>query len=82
MTVRFVTQAAYKDRRRDDLRETLTSRSATAPDPHYEMSSGGEASGSLSSAWPYPEVLPNGPRACRPVIDEGFGSQDTQADSV
>ena len=44
MSVRFVTQAEYKDKRRDDLRETLEIQiSDGAGIRAYEMYSGGEA---------------------------------------
>ncbi len=82
MSVRFITQSTYKDKKRDDLKETLDiqiSDGAGARD--YEMFSGGEAfrinfairlalSGILAQR--------KGARLQMLVIDEGFGSQDTR----
>jgi len=82
MSVRFVTQAAYKDRHRDDLRETLDiqiSDGAGARD--YEMFSGGEAFRvNFAIRLALSEVLAQrkGARLQTLVIDEGFGSQDAQ----
>lgn len=82
MSVRFVTQAAYKDKRRDDLRETLDiqiSDGLGARD--YEMFSGGEAFRvNFAIRLALSEVLAQraGARLQTLVIDEGFGSQDTQ----
>jgi exonuclease SbcC len=82
MTVRFVTQAAYKDRRRDDLRETLDIQiSDSAGTRDYEMFSGGEAFRvNFAIRLALSEVLAQraGARLQTLVIDEGFGSQDTQ----
>jgi DNA repair protein SbcC/Rad50 len=81
MSVRFVTQAAYKDKRRDDLKETLDiliSDGAGARD--YEMFSGGEAFRvNFAIRLALSEVLAQraGARLQTLVIDEGFGSQDT-----
>ena len=82
MSVRFVTQAAYKDKRRDDLKETLDiliSDSSGTRD--YEMFSGGEAFRvNFAIRLALSEVLAQraGARLQTLVIDEGFGSQDTQ----
>ena len=82
MSVRFVTQAAYKDKNRDDLRETLDiliSDEAGVRD--YEMFSGGEAFRvNFAIRLALSEVLAQraGARLRMLVIDEGFGSQDTQ----
>jgi exonuclease SbcC len=82
MSVRFVTQAAYKDKSRDDLRETLEIQirdSAGVRD--YEMFSGGEAFRiNFAIRLALSEVLAQraGARLQTLVIDEGFGSQDAQ----
>lgn len=82
MTVRFVTQAAYKDKRREDLRETLDiqiSDGSGARD--YELFSGGEAFRvNFAIRLALSEVLAQraGARLQTLVIDEGFGSQDAQ----
>jgi DNA repair protein SbcC/Rad50 len=82
MAVRFVTQAAYKDKRRDDLKETLDiqiSDGAGARD--YEMFSGGEAFRvNFAIRLALSQVLAQraGARLQTLVIDEGFGSQDAQ----
>jgi exonuclease SbcC len=82
MTVQFVTQARFKDNRREDLRETLDIRigdSAGVRD--YEMFSGGEAFRvNFAIRLALSEVLSQraGARLQILVIDEGFGSQDTQ----
>ena len=82
MSVRFVTQAAYKDRRRDDLRETLDIQiSDGAGTRDYEMFSGGEAFRvNFAVRLALSEVLAQraGARLQSLVIDEGFGSQDAQ----
>jgi DNA repair protein SbcC/Rad50 len=82
MSVRFVTQAAYKDKRRDDLRETLEIQiSDTYGTRDYEMYSGGEAFRvNFAIRLALSEVLAQraGARLQTLVIDEGFGSQDTQ----
>ena len=82
MTVRFVTQAAYKDKRRDDLRETLDIQiSDSAGTRDYEMFSGGEAFRvNFAIRLALSEVLAQraGARLQTLVIDEGFGSQDAQ----
>ena len=82
MAVRFVTQAAYKDKRRDDLKETLDIQiSDGAGMRDYEMFSGGEAFRvNFAIRLALSEVLAQraGARLQTLVIDEGFGSQDTQ----
>jgi exonuclease SbcC len=82
MSVRFITQAAFKDKRREDMKETLDiqiSDGAGARD--YEMFSGGEAFRvNFAIRLALSEVLAQraGARLQTLVIDEGFGSQDTQ----
>jgi exonuclease SbcC len=82
MSVRFVTQAAYKDRNRDDLRETLDIQiSDSSGTRDYEMFSGGEAFRvNFAIRLALSEVLAQraGARLQTLVIDEGFGSQDLQ----
>ena len=81
MSVRFQTQSAYKDKRRDELKETLDiliSDSAGTRD--YELYSGGEAFRvNFAIRLALSEVLAqrSGARLQTLVIDEGFGSQDT-----
>ena len=81
MTVSFVTQAKYKDKTREDLKETLDiviSDGAGRRD--YEMFSGGEAFRvNFAIRLALSEVLAQraGARLQTLVIDEGFGSQDT-----
>ena len=81
MSVRFVTQAAYKDKRREDMRETLDIQiSDSAGSRDYEMFSGGEAFRvNFAIRLALSEVLAQraGARLQTLVIDEGFGSQDT-----
>jgi len=80
--VRFVTQSAYKDKRRDDLRETLEIQiSDSAGMRDYEMFSGGEAFRvNFAIRLALSEVLAQraGARLQTLVIDEGFGSQDAE----
>ena len=82
MAVRFITQAAYKDKRRDDLRETLDIQiSDGAGKRDYELYSGGEAFRvNFAIRLALSEVLAQraGARLQTLVIDEGFGSQDAQ----
>ncbi|MEW5873311.1 MAG: SMC family ATPase [Chloroflexota bacterium] len=82
MSVRFVTQAAYKDKRREDLKETLDIQiSDSAGRRDYEMFSGGEAFRvNFAIRLALSEVLAQraGARLQTLVIDEGFGSQDAQ----
>lgn len=81
MSVRFVTQAAFKDKRREDLRETLDIQiSDSSGTRDYEMYSGGEAFRvNFAIRLALSEVLAQraGARLQTLVIDEGFGSQDT-----
>lgn len=80
MTVRFVTQSAYKDKKRADLRETLDIQiSDGAGMREYELYSGGEAFRvNFAIRLALSEVLAKraGARLQTLVIDEGFGSQD------
>jgi exonuclease SbcC len=82
MSVRFVTQAAYKDKHREDLKETLDIQiSDSAGVRDYEMFSGGEAFRvNFAIRLALSEVLSQraGARLQTLVIDEGFGSQDEQ----
>jgi exonuclease SbcC len=82
MSIRFVTQATYKDKRREDLRETLEIQiSDSAGTRDYEMFSGGEAFRiDFAIRLALSEVLAQraGARLQTLVIDEGFGSQDAQ----
>ncbi|GAB4501588.1 MAG: hypothetical protein Fur0035_11310 [Anaerolineales bacterium] len=82
MSVRFETQSAYKDKKRDDLKETLD---IVISDPagtrDYEMFSGGEAFRvNFAIRLALSEILArrSGARLQTLVIDEGFGSQDAQ----
>lgn len=80
MSIRFATQAEYKDRKRGDFKETLDiliSDGAGLRD--YEMYSGGEAFRvNFAIRLALSEVLAGrkGARLQTLVIDEGFGSQD------
>lgn len=82
MWVRFVTQAAYKDKRREDLKETLDIQISDGSGTRdYELFSGGEAFRvNFAIRLALSEVLAQraGARLQTLVIDEGFGSQDTQ----
>ena len=82
MNVRFVTQAEYKDKKREDLKETLDILiSDAAGTRDYEMFSGGEAFRvNFAIRLALSEVLARrtGARLQTLVIDEGFGSQDAQ----
>jgi DNA repair protein SbcC/Rad50 len=82
MAVRFITQAAYKDKRRDDFKETLDIQiSDGAGTRDYELFSGGEAFRvNFAIRLALSEVLAQraGARLQTLVIDEGFGSQDAQ----
>ena len=82
MSVRFLTQAGYKDKKREDLRETLEIQiSDGAGLRDYEMYSGGEAFRvDFAIRLALSEVLAQrkGARLQTLVIDEGFGSQDVQ----
>jgi len=80
MSVRFVTQAEYKDKKREDLKETLDIQiSDSAGLRNYEMYSGGEAFRvNFAIRLALSEILSQrkGARLQTLVIDEGFGSQD------
>lgn len=82
MSVRFVTQSEYKDKKRDDLKETLDiAISDPAGTRDYEMFSGGEAFRvNFAIRLALSEILAQrtGARLQTLVIDEGFGSQDAQ----
>jgi exonuclease SbcC len=82
MSVRFITQASYKDKSREDLRETLDIRISDSMGVRdYEMFSGGEAFRvNFAIRLALSEVLAQraGARLQTLVIDEGFGSQDAQ----
>jgi len=82
MSIRFVTQAEYKDKKRDDLKETLDIQiSDSAGIRNYEMYSGGEAFRvNFALRLALSEILAQrkGARLQTLVIDEGFGSQDIQ----
>jgi DNA repair protein SbcC/Rad50 len=82
MSVRFVTQAAYKDKRREDLKETLDIQISDGVGTRdYEMFSGGEAFRvNFAIRLALSEVLAQraGARLQTLVIDEGFGSQDME----
>lgn len=81
MAVKFETQRQFKDKKRDDRRETLDIliRDAAGERP-YEMFSGGEAFRvNFAIRLALSRVLSRraGARLQTLVIDEGFGSQDT-----
>lgn len=82
MSIRFVTQAEYKDKKRDDLKETLDIQiSDSAGIRAYEMYSGGEAFRvNFAVRLALSEILAQrkGARLQTLVIDEGFGSQDAR----
>jgi exonuclease SbcC len=82
MSVRFITQAAYKDKKRDDLKETLDIQISDGTGTRdYELYSGGEAFRvNFAVRLALSEVLAQraGARLQTLVIDEGFGSQDAQ----
>jgi exonuclease SbcC len=82
MSIRFVTQAEYRDKKRDDLKETLDIQiSDSAGIRSYEMYSGGEAFRvNFALRLALSEILAQrkGARLQTLVIDEGFGSQDIQ----
>jgi exonuclease SbcC len=82
MSIHFMTQAEYKDRKREDLKETLDIQiSDAAGTRNYEMYSGGEAFRvNFAIRLALSEILAQrmGARLQTLVIDEGFGSQDTQ----
>lgn len=80
MTIQFVTQAEYRDKKRDDLKETLDIHiSDSSGMRDYEMYSGGEAFRvNFAIRLALSEILAQrkGARLQTLVIDEGFGSQD------
>jgi exonuclease SbcC len=82
MSVRFATQSAYKDKKKDHLKETLDiliSDGAGVRD--YDLFSGGEAFRvNFAIRLALSQVLSHrkGARLQTLVIDEGFGSQDAQ----
>jgi DNA repair protein SbcC/Rad50 len=80
MTIQFVTQAEYKDKKRDDLKETLDIHiSDSSGMRDYEMYSGGEAFRvNFAVRLALSEILAQrkGARLQTLIIDEGFGSQD------
>ncbi|NJC95225.1 MAG: hypothetical protein FIB03_02630 [Anaerolineae bacterium] len=82
MSIRFVTQTEYRDKKRDDLKETLDIQiSDSAGIRNYEMYSGGEAFRvNFAIRLALSEILAQrkGARLQTLVIDEGFGSQDVQ----
>ena len=80
MSIRFATQAAFKDKKREDLKETLdiliSDGSGTRD---YELYSGGEAFRvNFAIRLALSELLAKraGARLQTLVVDEGFGSQD------
>jgi len=82
MSIRFATQTGFKDKKRDDLKETLDIQiSDAAGARNYEMYSGGEAFRvNFAIRLALSEILAQrkGARLQTLVIDEGFGSQDVQ----
>ncbi|MGD8457490.1 MAG: SMC family ATPase [Anaerolineales bacterium] len=80
MSIRFITQQAYKDKTREDLRETLDIQiNDSVGQRDYEMFSGGEAFRiNFAIRLALSEVLAQraGARLQTLVVDEGFGSQD------
>jgi len=82
MSIRFATQAEYKDKKRGDLKETLDILiSDGAGTRDYEMFSGGERFRvDFAIRLALSEILTRrkGARLQTLVIDEGFGSQDAQ----
>jgi exonuclease SbcC len=82
MSLRFETQREYKDAKRDDRKETLDIMiSSSAEEREYELFSGGEAFRiNFAVRLALSRVLANraGARMQTLVIDEGFGSQDSE----
>lgn len=80
MSVRFATQAQFKDKKRDDLKETLDILiSDGAGTRDYELYSGGEAFRvNFAIRLALSELLAKraGARLQTLIVDEGFGSQD------
>lgn len=81
MSVRFITQRDYKDKKREDKQETLDiCISDSAGEREYEMFSGGEAfrvNFAIRLALSRLLAQRAGARLQTLVIDEGFGSQDS-----
>ena len=82
MSVRFETQRDYKDKNRDDKKETLDILiSDSAGTREYELFSGGEAfriNFAIRLALSHVLAQRAGARLQTLVIDEGFGSQDSE----
>lgn len=82
MSVRFATQKDYKDKSREDKRETLDIIISDASGPReYELFSGGEAfrvNFAIRLALSRFLAQRAGARLQTLVIDEGFGSQDAE----
>lgn len=82
MSVRFITQAEYKSKKREDKKETLDILiNDSAGTRSYELFSGGEAFRvNFAIRLALARVLAQraGARLQTLVIDEGFGSQDSQ----
>ena len=82
MSVRFETQRLYKDKNRDDRKETLDIIISDGAGPReYELFSGGEAFRvNFAIRLALSRVLAQraGARLQTLVIDEGFGSQDAE----
>jgi DNA repair protein SbcC/Rad50 len=80
MSVRFQTQKEFKDKKRDDKKETLDIVISDASGPReYELFSGGEAfrvNFAIRLALSHLLAQRAGARLRTLVIDEGFGSQD------
>jgi exonuclease SbcC len=81
MSVRFETQKDYKDKKREDRKETLDIIISDASGPRdYELFSGGEAfrvNFAIRLALSHLLAQRAGARLRTLVIDEGFGSQDS-----
>ncbi len=82
MSVRFVTQSAFKDKKREDLKETLDILISDGVGTRdYDLYSGGEAFRvNFAIRLALSELLAKraGARLQTLVVDEGFGSQDAQ----
>ncbi len=82
MQVRFRTQRPYKDKKRQDLKETLEIEISDPNGPRpYELYSGGEAFRvNFAVRLALAKVLAHraGARLQTLVVDEGFGSQDAE----